>query len=168
MYLFYTTGLRSWNMAFLGVRSPVWLPKVRRGPCLPYTNLIANLCGFVLPCFRISKGGVHRPFGNFLLVYDKWCSRFLSFIGPMIVERVIITDKYSWLGGASMMILIIFTYHYQQEYIVGETERLKSLNTAKNTHSYHRECDYGWHLDYVLVKLIFDRVVIVIFYVFTG
>ena len=36
-----------------------------------------------------------------------------------------------------MMILIILTYHYQQEYIVGETERLKSLNTAtrlKKTH----------------------------------
>ena len=27
MYLFYTTGLRSWNMAFLGVRSPNPLPK---------------------------------------------------------------------------------------------------------------------------------------------
>ena len=27
MYLFYTTGLRSWNMTFLGVRSPNPLPK---------------------------------------------------------------------------------------------------------------------------------------------
>ena len=39
MYFFHTTDLRSWNIDFLGVRSPAWLPKVRRGPCLDLTNL---------------------------------------------------------------------------------------------------------------------------------
>ena len=39
MYFFHTTGFRSWNITFWGVRSPVWLLRVRQGPCLVLTHL---------------------------------------------------------------------------------------------------------------------------------
>ena len=75
----------SWNTTFLGVRSPVWLTKVRRGPCLKFTHF--NILKFTFFCLiliprqveyllstsrnKVSKGVKSFDYFNFLMLLSK-------------------------------------------------------------------------------------------------
>ena len=60
------TNVESWNTTFLGVRSPVWLPKVRRGLCLRENQNGAITIPNMLPSFWHLLPHLHR------IAISKW------------------------------------------------------------------------------------------------